>query len=189
MNCNMANCRAELIDISGLCNPADVTDVISQYPYWLQMNVAETLAIPVLKPDAEQINSVNISVDIFRAEVIKVPVSPVDANGDYVPTLEGKVSTGRKLIIEGQLCQKVVYTANVLDQSVHSAHFYVPFSSYIVVPNEITFTNGTTTTTVDSLNVEFQANACVEDVAVKLLDERTILKQVTLLLYAVPKQS
>jgi hypothetical protein len=27
MNCNMANCRAELIDISGLCNPADVTDV------------------------------------------------------------------------------------------------------------------------------------------------------------------
>lgn len=38
-------------------------------------------------------------------------------------------------------------------------------------------------------NVEFQANACVEDVAVKLLDERTILKQVTLLLYAVPKQS
>ena len=88
-----------------------------------------------------------------------------------------------------QICQKVVYTANVLDQSVHSAHFYVPFSSYIVVPNEITFTNGTTTTTVDSLNVEFQANACVEDVAVKLLDERTILKQVTLLLYAVPKQS
>ena len=170
MNCNMANCGAELIDISGLCNPADVTDVISQYPYWLQMNIAETLAIPVLKPDVEQINSGNISVD----------------NGDYIPNLEGKVSTGRKLIIEGQLCQKIVYTANVLDQSIHSAHFYVPFSSYIVVPSEITFTNGTT---VDSLNVEFQANACVEDVAVKLLDERTILKQVTLLLYAVPKQS
>ena len=186
MNCNMANCRAELIDISGLCNPADVTDVISQYPYWLQMNVSETLEIPVLKPDVEQINSVNISVDIFRADIIKVPVSPVDANGDYVSNLEGKVSTGRKLIIEGQLCQKIVYTANVLDQSIHSAHFYVPFSSYIVVPSEITFTNGTT---VDSLNVEFQANACVEDVAVKLLDERTILKQVTLLLYAVPKQS
>lgn len=186
MNCNMANCRAELIDISGLCNPADVTDVISQYPYWLQMNVSETLEIPVLKPDVEQINSVNISVDIFRADIIKVPVSPVDANGDYVSNLEGKVSTGRKLIIEGQLCQKIVYTANVLDQSIHSAHFYVPFSSYIVVPSEITFTNGTT---VDSLNVEFQANACVEDVAIKLLDERTILKQVTLLLYAVPKQS
>ena len=102
MNCNMANCRAELIDISGLCNPAYVTDVISQYPYWLQMNVSETLEIPVLKPDVEQINSVNISVDIFRADIIKVPVSPVDANGDYVSNLEGKVSTGRKLIIEGQ---------------------------------------------------------------------------------------
>ena len=129
MNCNMANCRAELIDVSGLCNPADVTDVISQYPYWLQMNVSETLAIPVLKPDAEQINSVNISVDIFRAEVIKVPVSPVDANGDYIPNLEGKVSTGRKLIIEGQLCQKIVYTANVLDQSIHCRFIKCRFSS------------------------------------------------------------
>ena len=107
MNCNMANCRAELIDISGLCNPADVTDVISQYPYWLQMNVSETLEIPVLKPDVEQINSVNISVDIFRADIIKVPVSPVDANGDYVSNLEGKVSTGRKLIIEGNYVKKL----------------------------------------------------------------------------------
>ena len=124
MNCNMANCRAELIDISGLCNPADVTDVISQYPYWLQMNVSETLEIPVLKPDVEQINSVNISVDIFRADIIKVPVSPVDANGDYVSNLEGKVSTGRKLIIEGQLCQKIVYTANLYTLHIFMYHFH-----------------------------------------------------------------
>lgn len=81
---------------------------------------------------------------------------------------------------------KIVYTANVLDQSIHSAHFYVPFSSYIVVPSEITFTNGTT---VDSLNVEFQANACVEDVAVKLLDERTILKSSNIITICSSKQS
>ena len=185
MKSNITSCSAELIDISGLCNPMDITNVISQYPYWIQMNVPETLNIPEQKPDMEQINSVNITVDIIRAEVIKVPISPVDKNGEYIPNLEGKVSTGRKLIIEGQLCQKVVYTANEAKQSVHSAHFYVPFSSYIVVPNEIEFN---TNNIVDSLNVNFQVNACIEDVAVKMLDERTILKQVTLLLYAVPNQ-
>lgn len=189
MNSNVKNGNAEMIDISGLCDPMDVTNVISQYPYWKQMNVSEKLTIPELKPDVEQINSVNVSIDIIRAEVIKVPASPVDVDGQYISNLEGKVSTGRKLIIEGQLCQKVVYTANEAEQSVHSAHFYVPFSSFIIVPKEIVFDNGNITTTIDSLDVDFQVNACIEDVAVKLLDLRTILKQVTFLLYAVPNQS
>lgn len=188
MNSNSTSFNAELVDISGLCNPTDVTNVISQYPYWLQMNIPEKLTIPDQKPDIEQINSLSISVDIMRSEVIKVPVSPLDDNGDLTSNLEGKVTTGRKLIIEGQLCQKIEYTANEAEQSIHSAHFYVPFSSYIIVPKEITFTNGATTTVVDSLNVNFQVNACIEDVAIKLLDLRTILKQVTLLLYAVPNQ-
>ena len=187
MNSNMLNCNCDLIDISGLCNPMDVTNVISQYPYWIQMNIPETLTIPEQKPDVEQINSVNISVDIIRKEVIKVPVSQVGANGEYIPNLEGKVSTGRKLIIEGQLCQKIVYTANEPEQSVHSAHFYVPFSSYMVVPSEIKFNNGTVT--LDSLDVDFQVNACIEDIAIKMIDFRHILKQVTLLLYAVPNQT
>lgn len=182
-----SNTNCGLINISGLCNPDDVTNVISQYPYWLQMNVPETLTIPEEKPDMEQINSVNISVDIIRKEVIKVPASPLDADENYISNLEGKVSTGRKLIIEGQLCQKVVYTANELQQPVHSAHFYVPFSSYIVVPKEIEFNNGQTT--IDSLDIDFQVNACIEDVTIRILDARTILKQVTLLLYAVPNQS
>jgi len=186
MNLNMLYENNELINISGLCNSSDVTNVISQYPYWLQMHIPETLIIPEAKPDIEQINSVTISVDIFREEVIKVPVSSTNSNGDYIPSLEGKISTGRKIIIEGQLCQKVVYTANEPEQSVHSAHFYVPFSSYIVVPSQITFSNGTTT---DSININFQINACIEDVSVKMVDVRTILKQVTLLLYAVPNQS
>lgn len=189
MNSNITNCNNGLIDISGICDPVDVRNVISQYPYWIQTNIPEILTIPELKPDVEQNNSVNISVDIIRTKVVQVPASPVDANGELIPNLEGKVSTGRKLIIEGQLCQKFVYTANEEEQSVHSAHFYVPFSAYIVVPSEIKFTNGTTTTTVDSLNIDFQVNACIEDVAVKMLDLRTILKQVTLLLYAVPNQS
>lgn len=179
--------KSEIIDISGLCNPSEVTKLISIYPYWIQMNIPETLIIPSQKPDVEQINSINISVDIIRKEVIKVPVSPIDKKGNYIQNLEGKISTGRKLIIEGQLCQKVVYTADEPQQSVHSAHFYVPFSSYIIVPKEIEFDNKKIIK--DSLDVDFQVDACIEDIAIKMIDKRSLLKQVTLLLYALPNQS
>ncbi|MGX4601788.1 DUF3794 domain-containing protein [Faecalimicrobium sp. JNUCC 81] len=176
-----------LVDISGMCDPKDVTTVISENPYWLQMSVTETLNIPTQKPDMEQINSVNVSVNIIRQEVIQVPESPT-VNGELLPNLEGKVSTGRKIIVEGELCQKVVYTANDPEQSVHSAHFYVPFSSYIVVPKTLNLSDNPLATPVDSLNIQYQVNACIEDVIVNMVDERTILKQVTMLVYAVPNQ-
>lgn len=177
-----------LVSISGLCDPQDVTKVISENPYWLQMSMPETLSIPTAKPNMEQINSVNISVNILRQEVIQVPESSI-VNGEIQPNLEGKISTGRKLIIEGELCQKIVYTAASLEQDLHSAHYYVPFSAYIVVPKELNISTNPNATPVDSLNIQYQVNVCIEDVIVSMIDERTFLKQVTMLLYAVPEQS
>lgn len=187
MTCNLTCSNNSLIDISGLCNPADVSSVISSFPYWIQMNIPEYLTIPEEKPDMEGINSLTVSVDIFRKEVIAVPIGEATSNGVtyLVPNYEGKFTTGRKLIIEGQLCQKITYTADELEQSVHGAEFYVPFSAYIVLPPLIP----STPTDIDPLNVDFQVNACIEDVSVKMIDVRNILKQVTLLLYAVPNIS
>ncbi len=136
-----------------------------------------------------------ISVEIIRSEVIVTPSSFMHgpclcSPPIVVPNLEGKVLTGRKLIIEGQLCQKIQYTANVPVQSVHNAEFFVPFSSFIVIPKEVTFIGpGGSMITVDSLNVNFEVSACIEDVSACLNTERNILKQVTLLLYAVPTQA
>lgn len=48
------------------------------------------------------------------------------------PNEEGTCLTGRKLIVEGTLKQKVVYTADVDVQSVHSAHYEIPFSAFII---------------------------------------------------------
>lgn len=184
-------CNCDLIDITGICNPDNAILVIKEFPYWKQMYISETLEVPPQKPDMEQINSVDISVSIFRKKVIKTPRSYDDSINPPVaePNLEGKLLSGRKLIIEGQLCQKIVYTANKEEQPVHSAHFYVPFSSYIVVPKEYIFTNADgSTNTVDSLNINYEVNSCIEDVSICMIDERKLLKQVTLLLYAVPTQ-
>lgn len=188
---NPCNCNSGLIDITGLCTPSNVNDVINNYPYWQQMYTNETLTVPPQKPDIEQINSVDISVNIIRKEVIKTPRSYSDTTPPVAePNLEGKLLSGRKLIIEGQLCQKIVYTANDPTQPVHSVDFFIPFSSFIVVPESVTFTNQNgTSVTIDSLNVNYSVNSCVEDVFVSLVDPRTIFKQVVLLLYAVPTQS
>lgn len=48
------------------------------------------------------------------------------------PNEEGTCLTGRKLIVEGTLNQKVVYTADVDVQSVHSACYEIPFSAFII---------------------------------------------------------
>lgn len=189
---NSCGCETGLVDVAGLCIPADTTEVISLTPYWKQMHISESLQIPAQKPDLEQINSVDVSVSILRAEVIKTPRSYDDTGAVPVaqPNLEGRLLSGRKLIVEGQLCQKVVYTALEATQPLHSAHFYVPFSAFIVVPEEITFTGPNGEAIVeDSFDVRFDVNACVEDVAASVLDQRSILKQVTLMLYAVPTRA
>lgn len=186
MNSYSSICGSQTVDITGLGNPSDVSNVISEFPYWTQIYIPETLSIPSQKPDIESLNSINISVNIIRSQVIKTPkplTNEVEVN------LEGKILTGRKLVVEGELCQKISYTSCTEEQSVHSAHFYMPFSAYIVVPLEIAanvFGDSDITSPVDSLDIDYQINACVEDVTARVLDDRTIIKQVTFLLYAVP---
>jgi len=162
MNCCI---KDEIIDIVGLCDPTSLD--LDEFPYWTQISIPETLIIPEMKPDIEQINYVNVSVEIVRKKLIVTPTSV----GENV---EGKMLTGNKLVIEGNLCQTVSYTADVPKQSVHSAHFSIPFSAYIVVPQN------------EDLDINYQINPCVEDVFVKRVCKRQIFKNITLLLQAVP---
>ena len=173
-----SNVSADAIQIDGLCTDIKgVTEVISQYPYWFENIINETLKVPDEQPDLESINSLNITVNILRQEVVKTPIASTD-------NIEGKTLSGRKLIVQGNLCQRVSYTAAEEVQGVYSVDFNVPFSAYIIVPIQYSF-NGTS---VDSLDINYSVNACVEDISMEMVDSRTIQKQVTLLLYAVPNQ-
>lgn len=146
------------------------------------MYITEKVTVPAEKPDIESINSVNVSVEIIRKEVIITPMSTTS-------NLEGRSLSGRKLIIEGVLNQVINYTALEITQPVHTFHAHVPFSSYIVVPYEINFGTQQEPDIVDSLDINFQVNAAIEDISVSLENPREVIKQVTLLLYAVPTRS
>src|SRR5680860_763733 len=124
-----------------------------------QFSVDENLTIPVQKPDVETLLDVMAHVEITSTTIIKTPV---------VTSFEGQRLTGWKMIVEGKLIQKITYIADVPRQSVHAAHFEVPFSTFLVLPADFNQCQ------------KIRVVGYVEDVFSKLLDPRTIFKNVTL---------
>ena len=140
----------------------------------------------------------------------------VIANVDYcektkafeiIENAEGTCLSGRKLIIEGQLNQKLVYTADADVQSVHSANFEMPFIAFIIPyakfegleyeeniqvvdPEtcETTTINGFKYDPNKGINIDLSEDFCVnpyiEDIYVYRLDNRTVFKNVTVFIKA-----
>lgn len=75
------------------------------------------------------------AVTDLLADIVEA-LLPINCDESQAFTLignaEGTCLSGRKLIVEGTIRQKVVYTAEVAEQSVHSAHYEVPFLAYII---------------------------------------------------------
>jgi spore morphogenesis protein SipL len=158
------------IDIIGLCDPDNIDFTVDTSRNTTEISIPEILTIPCEKPCIETIDKVFVDVKIISKRVIKTPApDPVTT-----PNKEGTLLTNRKLIVEGLLLQKIVYTADLPQQSVHSAHFEIPFSAFIVLPTD---------TDLDAI---FCIEPCVEDVFVKQINCKQIFKNVTLFLRAVP---
>lgn len=126
-----------------------------------QISVDENLTIPTVKPDAEDILEVIAEVEITYTNVIKTPI---------VTSYEGQQLTGWKLIVEGKLKQKITYIADEPTQSVHAAEFDVPFSTFLVLPKDFKECQ------------QVKVVGIIEDIFVKLVNKRTIFKNVTLML-------
>ena len=129
-----------------------------------------------------------------------------------IPNEEGTCLSGRKLIVQGVLKQKVVYTALVETQSVHSVHNEIPFTAYIIpyakfegleYQENITVIADPDGDPCDTITIngyaydpenppvvdlceEFCVNGYVEDIFAYAMDCRTIFKNVTLFLLAKP---
>lgn len=159
MKCNCSsNFNYKVID---LCEVED----INTNSNWTEISVPEILTIPCVKPNIESIDKIYINSKITTTKVIATPKSTTE-------NPEGLKLTGRKLLVEGLLCQTLVYTADECEQSVHSAHFNMPFSTYIVLPENT------------KLDDKFDVTVCIEYVFAKILTPKTIFKNVTIYLQA-----
>lgn len=146
---------------------------------WVQLFVPKIFDIPTQKPSMEGIVSVNSCVDIISQRVIRTPVVTGYTDregtfipGDTIPNGECLLLTGKKLVIEGVITQKVIYTALEANQALHSATFRIPFSTFIIVEGD------------RALTEEFRIYPYLEDVYTNMLSERTIFSNNTLFIKA-----
>lgn len=156
------------INIVGIADPADFPVLLPSNPS-TQFIVEETLVIPDAKPDVEQVNTVLIEATITDARAIATPV-------------------GLKIVVDGELNQKIIYTADEPTQAVHSAHFFEPFCTFIEIPlvipvglNVVEYLQ-TLGLTLDSV-ITGPTKVIIEDVSVKIIDPRTIEKCTVLFIW------
>jgi hypothetical protein len=116
--------------------------------------------IPEAKPDAEDIENVVVTIEILKTYPIRTPKAI---------SKEGQILTGWKLIVEGVLKQKIQYVADEAKQGVHSAHYTIPFSTFLVLPENY------------NCGLPVYVNTCVEDVYAKLINKRKVFKNITFL--------
>lgn len=116
-----------------------------------QINVDTVESILDCKPDIEQILKVSSKIKVTYFKSIKTPIGK---------SLEGNVLTGRKLLVEGIIEQKVQYVACEKEQSIHFVNFSSPFFTYVVIPNTIPCCNDNFVVTAFFEDVTAKADGC-----------------------------
>lgn len=172
------------INYVGICSEHNMKSALQcgvDSDMWVQLFVSEILDIPEQKPDMEGICTVNSSIKIISQRVVKTPVvtgyTPVGGtfiSGDEIDNAEGTRLTGKKLVIEGIIRQKAIYTSLSSDQALHSADFLIPFSAFIIVDADAPLTQ------------KYKISAIVEDVFVCGLSEKSFFTNNTIFIKAVP---
>jgi hypothetical protein len=152
--------------INNLTEMHGIADLFPACPRaFKQFQIPEILCIPPEKPDIEQITNIYVSIEIKKTTVVET------ARGT---SFEGQILTGRKLIAEGFLHQKIEYIADDRNHSVHAAHFTAPFSTFIILEEYA------------NCNSEYKVTGYIEDIYVKQSGKRMLFKNVMVLLNAVP---
>lgn len=166
----------QLLIINGICGREKIENFLAEGDIrrWTELVVPEVLCIPKVKPDVEHLISISSIVEIISQRVINTPLKTTSPK--LFPPIfnqEGTAITGIKLVVEGVLRQKIIYSA-AKTQSVHAIHFDMPFSAFIVLDPQ------------DCITRKFKVDVCIEDIFVTDITPRKIFKNVVLIIRALP---
>ncbi|MDU2064480.1 MAG: DUF3794 domain-containing protein [Sporomusaceae bacterium] len=168
--------KDQLLIINGVCSREKIENFLAggDIRRWTELVIPEVLCIPKIKPDVEKLVSISSVVEIISQRVINTPSQTTSP--EICPPVfnqEGTAITGIKLVIEGVLRQKIIYSA-AQTQSVHAIYFDMPFSAFIVLDPK------------DSMAQKFKVDICIEDIFVTATMPRKIFKNVILMIRALP---
>lgn len=194
-NCDYTSSTAYQFYDSCSCSGSNV-NVVGVYPQnkieraigcpinsneWVQFSSPKILDIPSQKPNIEEVTSVHSFAEIISQKVIKTPEVQgyTDATGVFIPgdtisNAECTNLTGKKLIVQGLLRQRVVYTALVADQALHSASFSIPFSIFVIIDGDT------------PLSQKFKVTPYIEDIFACKLSERSVYSSGTIFINVSP---
>lgn len=149
------------VEIIGITDPVSFPVITAANPN-AQYIVEEKLVIPEAKPDVEQISSVMIEAKLTKYRAIITPV-------------------GLKVIIDGVINQKLIYTAVNSVQSVHTAHYQESFCTFIeiplILPAKMNVTEYLQTLGISLADViQGRTDVLVEDVSVDVINPRVVEK-------------
>jgi len=146
--------KMDHIDISGITPQSNFPQCPCNYPC---KEICEThkLCVPNCKPCVETILQLFIDTSIDKSHVLYT-------------------SMGKKLVIYGNIHIKILYVAKTSCQSVHSAHFDIPFCTFILSSNICR--------QIEDISL------FVEDVFIKQIDSRNFYVSIISLIYPVFKK-
>ena len=160
-------------EIYGLCNKNILNNLlisdINSINYWNQISLSKIFTLPLDKPDIIQILSVSSKFKLIDKKFISTPKS----NDNNLNNLS---LTGKKLIVNGLLCQRMEYISKTENQEVISIDIIIPISSYIMLPNNYPYYN------------KFNICFCLENVDLCCLNNRQVFSSAVVFLKAKPKQ-
>lgn len=131
-------------------------DVVS---YHTQIVLNGLLEVPLNKPPVEDIFNVVHEIDITKLDTVVVKKPP-----------------GRKVLVVGKVMVGIEYIARVTDQKVHFAHWEIPFQA--LLKND----DGSLLDLDFDLS-QYVAHVCVEHEQYDQINDRTIAKELVLLIW------
>ncbi|NPV71676.1 MAG: DUF3794 domain-containing protein [Firmicutes bacterium] len=152
------------VQIVGLADPESFPIAPTMFT---EIAVMDTVDVPEPKPPIEQLVSVLLDVTLKSTRIIQTPVGT---------SVSGLRLTGCKLVVEGNIDEKITYVASEPDQPVHAVEGSVPFSTFVVIPPSVNCVP------VNDLLKAFKVTPFVEDVFVDVVSPRKIFKNIILFL-------
>ena len=140
---------------------------------WTQITVDGTIFTPLNIESIKEIDSINAKVKILQKKLLKAPSAL--KNRDF----EGLKGGERLIKVEGLICFSINYIpfSSSSDEKIHTIHDTMPFSTVIDLPSRDS--NGR-----DTLDFLYTISACIEDIRLNSIVDRTLNLTVILIISA-----
>lgn len=144
----ITNCFNPNLQTLGVYSQSKIEDVLLPTDKtWTMFTIPEVLDLPTGALPIDKITSVYSCIDVVSQSVVKTPTvtdfisGGIIIGGETIPNSQCTTITGKKLVIELLLTEKISYISTSPTSQLYSATFKFPYSTFIIVDEDTTISN------------------------------------------------